>query len=278
MNDGTQDVPHRLEDPVSQAVQPTPTATGRRVDSPSLRGRLDDGRLARAGRPAVPAPALSPGARSPGPLPPPRLPWRGAVTEADPGTTLRIYELLDMLRYAEATLLNALGAGRGVDRSLSASTVVELSRVELHDLRSAALDLAERAEADRHGGVEARAGRMRGPPDHVADRGRGRLVRGRRGRRARPTPRCLPARSHRVPGACRHAALHRPAPVLARNDVERSTRPVPQRRPARRASNADLATVSPAARWDDCDRDTITRIALALEYYAAELPRTIGEL
>lgn len=67
----------------------------------------------------------------------------------EPGATLRIYELLDMLRHAETSLLNALGAGRGVDRELTAATAVVLSADELRDLRSASLDLAERADQVR---------------------------------------------------------------------------------------------------------------------------------
>lgn len=200
------------------------------------------------------------------------------MTEADPGTTLRIYELLDMLRYAEATLLNALGAGRGVDRSLSASTVVELSRVELHDLRSAALDLAERAEqigmvASKlaPAGCEVRLTTLQIEAGAALSSGVADVERVQR------LVACLPARTgfQALAAMLRCTDLHQSWHEMTLSDLLGQFRNVD---PHAARAISDLATVSPAARWDDCDRDTITRIALALERYAAELPRTIGEL
>lgn len=196
----------------------------------------------------------------------------------EPGTTLRIYELLDMLRHTETSLLNALGAGRGVDRELTAATAIDLSADELRELRSASLDLAERAE--QVGLVaegltlaecEVRLSTLRIEAGAALSAGVADVERVER------LAACLPARTgfQALAAMLRCTDLHQSWHRTTLSDLLGLFHNVDPR--ALRAIS-DLATVSPDLRWDECDRDTVTRIALALERYAAELPRSIGEL
>lgn len=195
----------------------------------------------------------------------------------EPGATLRIYELLDMLRHAETSLLNALGAGRGVDRELATTIAVELSADELHDLRSASLDLAERADQIRliaqslaPAGCEIRLRALQIEAEAALSAGVADIERVHR------LAGCLPARSgfQALAAMLRctdlHESWHRTTLGdllgLFRNTDPRAARAI-----------ADLAQVSPDLRWEDCDRDIVARLATALEQYSAGLSRSIGE-
>lgn len=194
------------------------------------------------------------------------------------GATLRVVELIDMLRRAETPLLHALGVGRGVDPGLSATVAIELSDGEMHELLAACEEVIDRTDQlkllvreVRPTGAEIRLRTLQIEAEAALSGGVADIE------RVELLARCLPVRAgfQALAAMLRCTDCHESwsratvADVLGffRDSEPRNVREV-----------TELATVSPELRWEVCDRDQLGRLAAALERYAGAFPRSASEL
>jgi len=194
----------------------------------------------------------------------------------DVGSTLRMVLLAEGLRRAEVTLLHALALTRGVEPELSASTAVALSTSDVDELLEATQDLADRAEQlqmlaeqARRGDFDIRLRTLQLEAEAALSAGVADIE------RVEVLARCLPIR----------AGFQALAAALRSTDTYLSWDDATVGHLLARFRDADphlvrhltgLATLSPDARWKQCDREQIARLAVVLERHAATNRRACG--
>jgi len=187
----------------------------------------------------------------------------------DVGATLRLVLLAEDLRRAEVTLLHALALVRDVEPGISAASAITLSEREVDELLDATQELGDRveqlqtlAEQVRRGGFETRLKTLQLEAEAALSAGVADVE------RVEALARCLPV----------HAGFQALAAALRCTDAHRSWAGARVGHLLGSFRDADahlvrhltgLATLSPDVRWDQCDREQVTRLSVVLERHAA---------
>jgi hypothetical protein len=184
------------------------------------------------------------------------------------GATLRIVLLAEGLRRAEVTLLHALALLRGVEPGISATAAVTLPATEIDDLLDATQELGDRveqlqtlAEQVRRGDFEVRLKTLQLEAETALSAGIADIE------RVEVLTRCLPM----------HAGFQALAAALRCTDTYQSwDGTIGHLLGTFRDADSHLvrhitglATLSPNVRWDQCDREQVTRLSVVLERHAA---------
>ncbi|MBB4664264.1 hypothetical protein [Conexibacter arvalis] len=190
-------------------------------------------------------------------------------THYDVGATLRWVEIAERLRAAEVTLLHCLALVRGIDPDLSATSAITVAEAQVDELRGAVAELGDRVEQigaltdrTRRGSFELRLRTLQLEAEAALSAGVADVE------RAEVLARCLPV----------HSGFPALAATLRCTDAHESWGGAPIGHLLGCFRDADLhlvrhvtglATLSPEARWDQCDREQLGRLALVLERHAA---------
>ena len=187
----------------------------------------------------------------------------------DVGATLRLVLLAEGLRRAEVTLLHALALVRSVEPDISAAAAIALPASEVDDLLDATHELGDRveqlqmlAEQAPRGDFEVRLKTLQLEAEAALSAGVADIE------RVEVLARCLPM----------HAGFQALAAALRCTDTYKSWEGATVGHLLASFRDADthlvrhltgLATLSPDIRWDQCDREQITRLSIVLERHAA---------
>lgn len=193
------------------------------------------------------------------------------LSERDPydGATLRWVEIAEKLRGTEVTLLHALALVRGVAADVTATTAIELSEAQVRELLTVCEELGDRVDALRTQAGLLPAGefeiRMR-PLQFEAEAALSAGVAD--AERAEILARCLPMGTgfQALAAALRCTDSHESWEVMTIGHLLGCFRDAD---PHLVRHLTGLATLSPQARWDECDRDQIGCLAAVLEQHVS---------
>jgi hypothetical protein len=184
------------------------------------------------------------------------------------GETLRWIELAERLRGTEASLLPALALARGLTPDLTATTALVLSEAQVEELLTACAEVGDRAEqvrmlaeSVRISEIELRLRTLQAEAEAALSAGTADIE------RAEVLARCLPVKT----------GFQALAAMLRCTDCHESWNAVTIGHLLGCFRDADphfvrrvtgMATLSPEAGWDECDREQLGRLATVLERHA----------
>jgi hypothetical protein len=191
----------------------------------------------------------------------------------DVGATLRWVLMAEQLRRTEVTLLHALALVRCVEPDLRATPAIMLSAAEVDDLLTAIEELGDRVEQLRMQAEHARRGEFEIRLKTLQLEAEAALSAGLADvERVEVLARCLPMHSG-FPALA--ASLRCTDTYTAWSDTT-----VGHLLASFRDTDTHLvrhltglATIAPDTRWDQCDREQVTRLAVVLERHAASTRR-----
>lgn len=189
------------------------------------------------------------------------------------GATLRWMQLAEGLRRTEVTLLHGLALVRGIEPDLGAAEAIVLSESQTDELLALIEELGDRVEQLRMHAEQAQRGEVEIRLRPLQLEAEAALSAGVADpERAEMLARCLPISS----------GFQALAAALRCTDAHESWNNTTIGHLLGRFRGADvhlvrhltgLATLSPEARWSECDREQIGRLAVILERHGASTRR-----